>query len=261
MRTTLRVIAVVSSSAVCFAACPNPIPSVYSGMHCVALIPSAGFPSSTAIPSAVSFWNGAPSCGDSGGAGHDYPRFSSNNVCVGPATTLTVKWITGCSPTTSCESGTVHCQGEWSPKEPYEIDIYSKWGSNCNLVTPTGGTDLTYLLAHEMGHTIGLDDDNCLNGIGNEEIPNDPYVTSKECQAIDEANKEPNEPADTYGSGGGGGGGGICGPSIPDCCYEFPEDPSCSGGGGGDGGNPCDPWPCDYGPVRGGGTADPPPHG
>ena len=114
-------------------------------------------------------------------------------------------------------------------------------------------------LAHEIGHWLGLQDQNdpaCNSHIMGPDNPNvTRSVHSDECAEADTLNTTPSET--------GSGFGGNCDPnSDPTCCANYYPGYPCgsgAGGGGGDGGgdgdpgsNPCYPNKCVGSPVKGG---------
>jgi hypothetical protein len=96
---------------------------------------------------------------------------------------------------------------EWRPtaRSGSTITVYQYYGTDGSTPTPGLGpspsqgeiTALSNLLAHEMGHALGLSDDSCANGIMNSNVPDSPTVTSDECNDLDEANTVPGGPPDT----------------------------------------------------------------
>jgi hypothetical protein len=96
---------------------------------------------------------------------------------------------------------------EWRPtaRSGSTITVYQYYGTDGSTPTPGLGpspsqgeiTALSNLLAHEMGHALGLSDGSCANVIMNSNVPDSPTVTSDECNDLDEANTVPGEPPDT----------------------------------------------------------------
>jgi hypothetical protein len=259
-RTVVFAAALALCASFVSANCPVATTSGYSGYSCVNLA-GTGFPNTdVTVAGAAAFWNQS-GCGDDGGAGLDYPRLSASNGCASGSPSMPIRWVGGYDSTDGkqCLVNGVqaYCAGVYNTTT-HAITIYSLYGPNGTTPTPTSGVALQNLIAHEIGHALGLGDDTCTNGIENPTVPTSPVVTSEECEQVDKANKVPNEPTNTYG--GGGGGGGSCDPnSDPTCCEFFPGYPGCDGGGGGGGGGGCYPDPCDYGPIKQGTVQSPPP--
>lgn len=149
----------------------------------VSITYSNNFPNVAAIQDAADFWNGA-SCGTAGGAGFDYPFFSMG---TDGSRTLNIQFQTGHAATKQCGPGgnTVYCTASRSGAT---ITIYGTWGADGTTLTHLDTATLGNTLAHEMGHTLGLREDACPNGIMNQPIPTYPDVTFDECTMVDGLN-------------------------------------------------------------------------
>lgn len=143
------------------------------------------------LGTAASMWNNG--CGNNG----DYPVFGTDPGYTG---SMTVNYVSGHQASTTCVNNTQYCRGGWDPSTR-TITIYEYAGDPANLALWTDLTDgqRTALLAHELGHALGLHDDNCTNGIMN--VPVDPSagLTGDECTSADSASHVPYEGTSNQG--------------------------------------------------------------
>lgn len=131
------------------------------------------------IGNAMSLWNGA--CGMAGVG--NWPQFGFEPTYTGA---LTVRLIPGHAAAANC--GGQYCRGEWNPAAS-TITIYELAGDPNNPANWNNLADSQRdaLLAHELGHVLGLHDDSCFSGIMNQTVSPVAGIHPEECEAADEA--------------------------------------------------------------------------
>lgn len=160
--------------------------SGYSNMTTVRIVDNTG-QSFLAGPigDGASLWNN--SCG--GMSGVEYPRLS---LSFGSAS-ITMAFASGHSPRMLCGGGSEYCAAEYDGAGT--ITFYQQFGSPGQLhsLSSISSVSLGRLVAHEIGHALGLDEGSCTNGIMTTPVDGSSVITGEECQTADSENLVPNE--------------------------------------------------------------------
>lgn len=141
-------------------------------------VTSAGTPYDGSIGGAMNMWNSA--CG--GMSGSDYPAFQFGNQSGGGIQFL---YVNGHEPTPNCGG---YCGAHYDPSTR-AITLYEDYGpdlahlSHFNALDPQQRRNL---MAHELGHALGLADDFCNNGLMNQTVPYNASITGEECVTADQ---------------------------------------------------------------------------
>lgn len=168
------------------AQCSTYSTSVYSNVYGVNV--TVNGLSGTNLSSAMNTWNWG--C-NGGSGGSDWPMFGFDSTYRGA---LTVNYVPGHQATPTCVGGTQYCRGLWDPNSQ-SITIYEQAGDPANPTNWNNLTDnqRTNLLAHELGHALGLHDDSCFSGIMNVPVSETAGLNPDECTSADSASYVPYE--------------------------------------------------------------------
>ena len=154
--------------------------SGFSNVHYLNVL-SSGTPYDSALSWAENTWNSG--CG--GMSGSKYPEFESTTMS---SANVHVQYVNGNEPTPSCNNGTSYCSSLYD-RGTKTITLYENFGpdpNNFSHLANEPGSQIINLLAHELGHVLGLNDDSCGNGLMNQQIPQSPVITGEECTTADQ---------------------------------------------------------------------------
>lgn len=153
--------------------------SGFSNIHYVN-IGSSGTPYDSSISGAMNTWNNG--CG--GMSGTKYPEFET----AGGTAQVHINYVNGAESSPHCNGNTVYCSSTFE-QSTHTITLYENYGADPNNWQHLAGqssAQIQNLLAHELGHALGLADDSCTNGLMNQNIPSSPVITSEECTTADQ---------------------------------------------------------------------------
>ncbi|MEA2337810.1 MAG: hypothetical protein QOE82_1817, partial [Thermoanaerobaculia bacterium] len=142
---------------------------------------SSGTPYDSAISGAEYSWNSG--CGTMSGS--KYPEFESTTTS---SANVHVQYVNGSEPTPSCNNNTSYCSSLYD-RGTKTITLYENYGpdpNNFSHLANQPGSQIVNLLAHELGHVLGLNDDSCGNGLMNQQIPQSPVITGEERTTADQ---------------------------------------------------------------------------
>src|ERR1051325_10986387 len=158
-------------------------------------VTSAGTPYDGSIGGAMNFWNGA--CGSMSGS--DYPAFQFGNQSGGGIQFL---YVNGHEPTPNCGG---YCGAHYDPST-HTITLYEDYGPDLAHLSHFNALDAQQqrnLMAHELGHALGLADDFCNNGLMNQTVPYNAVITSEEDGVLFDLNGDGQPEATAWTRAGG----------------------------------------------------------
>jgi hypothetical protein len=118
-------------------------------------------------------------------SGSKYPEFESTTTS---SANVHIQYVNGSEPTPSCNNNTSYCSSLYD-RGTKTITLYENYGpdpNNFSHLANQPGSQIVNLLAHELGHVLGLNDDSCGNGLTNQQIPQSPVITGEECTTADQ---------------------------------------------------------------------------
>jgi predicted Zn-dependent protease len=105
-------------------------------------------------------------------SGSKYPEFEM----AGGTAQIHISYVNGSESSPHCNGNTIYCSSTYNPTT-HDIILYENTAptrtTGSTLSNQTTGQIQT-LLAHELGHALGIDDDTCNNGLMNQNIPASP---------------------------------------------------------------------------------------